>query len=325
MFKFDRRTLLAAAAAISVVMGFAGPVPAADLRSLDIVAPANPGGGWDQTARTIQEVLRAAGIVSRVQVTNVAGAGGTIGLAQFVSSKKGRADTMMVTGLIMEGAILTNKPAVTLENTTPIARLTGEFELIAVPAESPIKTVADLAAKLRENPAAVSWGGGSAGGTDQILVGLIAKAVGADPKKTTYVAHSGGGEAMGSILGGHVTAGVNGYSELAGQVAAGKLRALAISSENRLPGIDVPTLKESGIDVVLTNWRGIVAPPGIKESERKAYADAIAKMVQSKEWKDALATREWIDMYQPAEEFDAFMKEDRAKISGILKEIGLVE
>ncbi|HYG86699.1 MAG TPA: tripartite tricarboxylate transporter substrate binding protein [Azospirillum sp.] len=325
MLTINRRTFAAGGLAAAMACALCGPTSAASLKSLEIIAPASPGGGWDQTARAIQEVLRSAGIVPRVQVVNISGAGGTIGLAQFVSSKKGHDDTLMVTGLIMEGAILTNKSPVSLENTTPIARLIGEYDLIVVPTDSPIKSMADLVDKLRADPSSVSWGGGSAGGMDHILVGLIAKAVGVDPKKINYIAHSGGGEAMGSILGGHVTAGINGYSELIGQIQAGKIRPLAISAEKRIAGIDVPTLKETGIDVTLTNWRGIVAPPGIRDSERKAFSDAIAALVASEQWKQTLAQREWIDMYQPADEFAAFLRQDRVKVEGILKEIGLVQ
>jgi putative tricarboxylic transport membrane protein len=169
----------------------------------------------------------------------------------------------------------------------------------------------------------VSWGGGSAGGTDQILTGLIAKAVGVDPTKVNYIAHSGGGEAMSSILGGHVTAGVNGVAELMPQVEAGKLRPLAVSSEERLAGLDVPTLKEQGVDVALTNWRGVMAPPRIRRADKQALAEMIAGMVKSDAWQKTLKSRGWIDLYQPEEEFAAFLKEDQAQVAAILKEIGL--
>ena len=191
----------------------------------------------------------------------------------------------------MVGAILTNKSAVTLDDVTPLARLTGEYEMLAVTTESPIKSMADFVDKLKADPGSVSWGGGSAGGTDQILVGLIAKAVGVDPTKVNYIAHSGGGEAMASILGGHVTVGVNGVAELLPQVQAGKLRPLAVSSEERVPGLDVPTLKEQGVDVVLTNWRSVMAPPQIKDADKQALSEMIAGMVKSKAWQETLKER----------------------------------
>src|SRR4029453_13928552 len=185
------------------------------VKGLEIIAPASPGGGWDQTARAIQAALQDAGIASGVQVQNISGAGGTIGLAQFVASKKGKGNSVLVGGLVMEGAILTNKAPVTLDQVTPLARLTGEYELIVVPVDSPIKTMADLVAKLKADPGSVSWAGGSTGGTDHILAGLIAKAAGVDPTKVNYIAHSGGGEALSAILGGQVTVGISGYGEFA--------------------------------------------------------------------------------------------------------------
>ncbi|HEX8374255.1 MAG TPA: tripartite tricarboxylate transporter substrate-binding protein, partial [Geminicoccaceae bacterium] len=218
--------MLSAVAGLALLLTAAGPA-SAQVKGLDIIAPANPGGGWDQTARAMQQALEAEKIASGVQVQNIGGAGGTIGLAQFVSSKRRKGDAVLVGGLVMVGAILTNQAPVSLDDVTPLARLTGEYEAIVVPTESPIKSMADLVAKLKENPGSVSWGGGSTGGTDHILAGLIAKASGADPTKVNYIAHSGGGEALASILGGHVTAGVSGVEEFLPQVQAGKLRALA--------------------------------------------------------------------------------------------------
>jgi putative tricarboxylic transport membrane protein len=322
MLSIDRRTLLTTASAAAFALA-ATPADA-QISRLEIVAPASPGGGWDQTARAIQAALEKAGLASGVQVRNVSGAGGTIGLAQFATSMQGRGDTILVSGLIMVGAILTNKSAMTLDDVVPLARLTGEYEMIAVTTDSPIGSMADLVAKLKAEPSSVSWGGGSAGGTDQILTGLIAKAVGVDPTKVNYIAHSGGGEALTSILGGHVTAGVNGVAELLPQVEAGKLRPLAVSSEERGPGLDVPTLKEQGIDVALTNWRGVMAPPRIKDADKKKLGQMIDAMVKSEAWQETLKARGWIDLYQPEEAFNAFLKNDRAQVEGILKEIGLV-
>ena len=314
---------LAVAALGALILG-AGPA-SAQVKSLEIIAPASPGGGWDQTARAMQTALQEGGLASGVQVQNISGAGGTIGLAQFVTSKRRKGDAVLVGGLVMVGAILTNKAPVGLDDVTPLARLTGEYELIVVPTDSPLQTMGDLVQKLKADPGSVSWGGGSTGGTDHILAGLIAKAAGVDPTKVNYIAHSGGGEALASILGGHVTAGISGYEEFAPQVAAGKLRALAISSDERLPGIDVPTLKEQGIDVSLVNWRGVFAPPGIRDRDLKTLSEAIAGMVESPGWKETLQKRGWLDMYQPADQFAAFLKEDRTKVEGTLKDIGLVQ
>ncbi|MFO1036856.1 MAG: tripartite tricarboxylate transporter substrate binding protein [Geminicoccaceae bacterium] len=313
-----RRTAVACALVLAAAVGPAR----AEMK--EIIVPANPGGGWDQTGRAMQAALQDAGIASGIQVVNIGGAGGTIGLAQFVTSKKKSGDTILVGGLVMLGAILSNDAPVTLNDVTPLARLTGEYEVLVVPADSPITSMADLVAKLKADPGSVSWGGGSAGGTDHIVAGLIAKATGVDPTKVNYVAHSGGGEALASILGGHVTVGVSGYQEFAAQIEAGKLRGIGVTADAPVQGIPIPTLKEQGIDVSLVNWRGVFAAPGIRDDDLKALSETVAKMVESPQWKDTLGKRGWLDMYLPAEQFKAFVAEDQTKVEETLKAIGLV-
>ncbi|MGE0116456.1 MAG: Bug family tripartite tricarboxylate transporter substrate binding protein [Dongiaceae bacterium] len=295
------------------------------LDELKIIAPASPGGGWDQTARALQEVMQSGSIVKQVTVENVPGAGGTVGLAQFAQKDAGNGNALLVNGLVMVGAILTNKSAVTLDQVTPIARLTGEYEVIVVPAGSDIQTLADLVAKVKADPGAVAWGGGSAGGTDHILAGLIGNAVGADPAKLNYVPFSGGGEALAAILGGHVTAGVSGYSEWAGQIQSGELRALAISSGERISGIDIPTLKEQGVDVELANWRAVMAPPGLDDAQKAALVATMDATVQSEGWKKVLADRSWLDLYLSGDAFAKFIADENARITETLTQIGLVQ
>jgi putative tricarboxylic transport membrane protein len=298
------------------------PAAAADY---SIMAPAAPGGGWDQTARTMQVALQQEKISNRVQVMNVPGAGGTIGIAQFASQQKGNPNALMVGGYVMVGAILTNKSPVTLKDVTPIARLTGEYEVIVVPTSSDIKTMADLVTKLKADPGSVSWGGGSAGGTDHIGAGLIAKAAGVDPTKINYIAFSGGGEALAAILGSQVTAGISSYGEFESQIKAGSLRLLGISSDKKIEGIDAPTLKESGLDVVLQNWRMVAAAPGISAEQKTAITADIEKLVKSKTWQDNLKTKGWMDTYLSGPAFDEQLAKDIAATETILKDIGLVK
>lgn len=312
---------LAGAGAASV----AGAAEAESLQRLKIMAPAAPGGGWDTTARQMQAALSQARIVRNVQVNNVPGAGGTIGLATLANTLKGDGNQLMVNGLVMVGAILTNKSAVTLSQVTPIARLTGEYEVVVVPAQSPIRSMQDLAARLKANPGSVAIAGGSAGGTDHILAALLVRAVGADPAKTNYIAYSGGGEALAAIMGNHVTAGISGYGELIGPIKAGRLRALAISSDKRLPGIDMPTLRESGIDVELANWRSVVAPPGLSAAQRQALLDVVDRMVKSPQWRATLAKNDWVDLYLPGDAFGAYLKAEESRVTDILKTIGLAK
>lgn len=298
------------------------PAQAADYT---IMAPAAPGGGWDQTARSMQSALQDEGISSSAQVTNVPGAGGTIGLAQFANQSKGNPNALIVGGYVMVGAILTNASPVTLDAVTPIARLTGEYEAIVVPTASPIKSMEDLIAQLKADPGSVSWGGGSAGGTDHIAVGLIAKSVGVDPTKINYIAFSGGGEALAAILGGQVTAGISGYGEFESQVAAGELRVLAVSSEERLAHVDAPTLKEAGADVAVENWRMVAAAPGLTDEQVAAVTADIEKMAKSATWQDTLKTKGWQDTYLAGPEFKAQLAKDVGATAGILKDIGLVQ
>ena len=290
-----------------------------------IIAPAAPGGGWDQTARTMQEVLQAEKISGSVQVQNVPGAGGTVGLAPFVSQNAGKADQLIVGGYVMVGAILTNASPVSLADVTPIARLTGEYEAIVVPASSEIKYINGLVEKLKADPGAVSWGGGSAGGTDHIAVGLIAKAAGIDPTKINYIAYSGGGEALAAILGSQVTAGISSLGEFKAQADAGTLRILAVSSEERIEGVDAPTLKEAGLDVVLQNWRMVAAAPGLSPEQTAAISADIEKMVKSTTWQEQLATKGWSDTYLAGDAFKAQLETDIAATSTVLKDIGLVK
>jgi putative tricarboxylic transport membrane protein len=294
-------------------------------QELKIMAPAGPGGGWDAAARSIQQILTQTGLAKSVQVTNVTGAGGTIGLAQFVNNAKGDPSQLMVNGITMVGAILTNKAPVSLDQVTPIARLTGDPLVIVVPANSPHKTVQDLAAAVKADPAKVSWAGGSAGGADHILAALVTKAAGSDPAKVNYVAFSGGGEALAAMLGGKVTAGISGYGEFESQIKAGKLRALAISSGKRLAGADVPTLREQGLEVEVVNWRALMGAPGLSAEQRKSLTDTVEKMVKSKEWAELIKARGWEDYYLAGEPFTAFLKEEQGRVGDVLRSVGLVK
>jgi putative tricarboxylic transport membrane protein len=314
-----RLSRLAAACAFAALSSAAFAAPA----ELSIMAPAAPGGGWDQTARSMQSVLQEAGIVGNVQVVNVPGAGGTIGLAQFVNDDKGNATKLIVGGYVMVGAIIANKSPVSLADVTPLARLTGEYDAIVVPKDSPIKSLADLIAMLKADPGSVSWAGGSAGGVDHIAVGLIARAAGVDPTRINYVPFSGGGEALAAILGGQVTAGISGYGEFEGQVKAGELRLLALTGGPGGP--DLPTLKSQGIDVDVQNWRMVAAAPGITDAEKADLVAAIEKMAGSDQWKAVLAAKGWQDTFLAGDAFATYLDEQVKATTEVLKDVGIAQ
>jgi putative tricarboxylic transport membrane protein len=204
---------------------------------------------------------------------------------------------------------------------TPLARLTGEYEIIVVPANSPHKTMADLVKAFKANPGSISWGGGSAGGTDHILVGLIAKAAGIDTAKINYVPFKGGGEAIAAIVGGHVTAGVSGIGEFAEQIKGGRMRALAISSPARID--NYPTLKEQGIDIDLANWRGIFGAPGITQAQTDALIKIVRGATETQSWKDTLAKLGWSPIFLSGDAYKKFIDEDSKRVGAIIDSLGI--
>ncbi len=296
-----------------------GGWPTADVR---IMAPADPGGGWDQTSRAVQEVL-AGQLDASVEVYNVGGAGGTVGIAQFVGNE-GDPNELMTMGSIMVGAIETNDSPVTLEQVTPLVRLLDEYEVIVAPQNSPFQTIDDMVEAMRSDLGSVAIAGGSAGGIEQVLAGLLAQEIGAEPAGVNYIPHSGGGEALATILSGQVQAGISGIGEIREQIEAGQVRALAVSSPERIEGIDAPTLKEAGLDIELANWRGMVAPPGIDAEQEQAIEDALTEMAKSQEWHDVLADRGWDDQFLAGEEFQQFLAEEQKRTRTVLEELGLV-
>lgn len=311
-------------AAVCVLLLSVGAAFAAD--TIKILVPANPGGGWDQTGRALGQAMQSAKIVKNVRIENRGGAGGTIGITQFVNSYKGDPEALMVGGLVMVGAIELAKSPVTLKQVTPIARLTAEYEAIVVPANSKFKTLKDLLDAFKANPGSIAWGGGSAGGVDHILVGLIAKELKADASKINYVPYAGGGEALAAILGGHVAAGVSGYGEFAAQIKAGKLRALAVSSPKRISiAPDVRTFKEQGLNIELFNWRGVFGAPGLSAAQRNALTKQVVDTVKSPAWQQALKRNEWSDVLLTGDPFAKYIDAEVARVGQVLKDIKLAK
>jgi putative tricarboxylic transport membrane protein len=301
------------------------PMATAQISELRIMAPAGPGGGWDQTARTIQSTLQTEGLVANIQVENVAGAGGTIGLQQFVNRSSGDPNATIVGGYVMVGAIIANNSNVTLADITPLARLTGEYVVVVAAADSPISTAEDLANAMRADIGAVTWAGGSAGGVDHIAAGLFAKAAGVAPEDINYIPYSGGGEALAAILGGQVTVGISGFSEFSSQIEAGALKVIGITAPERQPYLDAPTFAEQGFDVDVQNWRMIAAAPGITDEQRATLLGAIEKMAASSTWNAELATKGWVNTFLAGDDFAAYLDEQITATTAILKDLGITD
>ena len=300
------------------------PLSARAAANVKMMIPANPGGGWDTTGRALGKAMIDAKVADNVTYENKGGAAGALGLAQFVNGSKNDANALMVMGAVMLGGIITGKPPVNLSQATPIARLISEYNVFVLPANSPFKTMADVVAQLKKDPGSVKWGGGSRGATEHIAAAMIASRVGVDPSKINYVAFRGGGEATAAILGGNVTIGGSGMSEFAPYIADGKMRAIAVTSAQRLPGINVPTLKEQGIDVEIGNWRGVYGAPGITPEQRKALTDLVLAALKTPTWADAMKKNDWTPAVLSGDAFAKFVDEEFASLRATMVKSGMV-
>jgi putative tricarboxylic transport membrane protein len=294
-------------------------------RRLSIMAPAAAGGGWDTTARAFQKASQDAGLDDGIEVFNVEGAGGTLGLSQLVSKSSGDPYQLMMTGLVMLGAIETNGSDVPLSRTTPIATLITESEGIVVPANSKYRSLDELIADFKRDPGSIRWAGGSAGSTDQLLIGELARVLGADPAQTKYVAHSGGGEANAAILSGSVDAGVSGLSEFVDQIDGGKMRLLAVSSpvDVEIGGSKPKTLRDQGVDLELTNWRAIVAPPGVSSGERERISRWVEKVLETPQWRENVERYDWTPFVKTGRELDDFVASEQKRVQTIVDDLGI--
>ncbi|XAH22161.1 tripartite tricarboxylate transporter substrate-binding protein [Xylophilus sp. GW821-FHT01B05] len=317
-----RATFLKSMAALTA----AGMLPLAARAggNFKMMLPANPGGGWDTTGRALGKALHEAKVADTVTYDNKGGAAGAIGLAQFVNGSKGDPNALMVMGAVMLGGIITGKPPVNLSQATPIARITSEYNVFVLPANSPFKTMADVVAQLKKDPGSVKWGGGSRGSTEHIAAAMIARAVGVDPAKINYVAFRGGGEATAAILGGNVTIGGSGFSEFAEYISVGKMHPVAVTSAERLQGVDVPTLKEQGIAVEIGNWRGVYGAPGITPAQRQVLVDGVLAALKTPAWAEAVKKNEWTPAVLTGDAFGKFVDEEFASLRDTMTKAGMV-
>jgi putative tricarboxylic transport membrane protein len=318
-------TVVALAAAVGLGSWNAVGVGGSDstLTGLRIMVPNNPGGGYDITARTSVNAMEEAGAARSVEVFNIPGAGGTVGLGRL-AAEEGNGRLAMQMGLGVVGSVYANSSRVTLADTTPIALLLEEPDIIVVSSNSEYTDIGQLIDDWKADPDGIAVGGGShPGGPDHLVPMLMARAVGLDPKKVDYVPFDGGGELLASVLGDKVAFGVSGIGEHIDQVEAGRLRVLAVTGPERIDGVDAPTLREAGVDVEVTNWRGVVAPPGISDADRQALVDAYTEMRGARQWRAALERNGWHDAFLTGDDFGAFIRRQTAQVESVLGELGL--
>ncbi|MEY3888179.1 MAG: hypothetical protein RL650_2271 [Pseudomonadota bacterium] len=309
---------------LALAAGSSLSLPSLAAANIKMMIPANPGGGWDTTGRALGKALQESGVASSVTYENKGGAAGIIGLAQYANATKGDGSSLMVMGAVMLGGIITGKPPVSLDKVTPIARLTSEYNVFVVPANSPLKTMKDVVEQMKKDPGSVKWGGGSRGSTEHIAAAMLAREVGVDAAKINYVPFRGGGEAVAAILGGNVTVGGSGYSEFQQYIETGKMRPIAVTSPKRLKGIDIPTMIEQGYNVDIGNWRGVYAPAGITAAQRKALTDMVLKATKSKSWAESLDKNNWTAAWMANPEFDDFVDREFASLRATMVKSGMI-
>jgi putative tricarboxylic transport membrane protein len=316
-----RRALLAAPLIAGLAPRAAQAQPIDQLR---LFVPSAPGGGWDGLARVIEKVLRETGAIGAAMVENVPGAGGAIGLPRFVA-QRGRRNTIMVAGLsLVSAAIVNRSPVTALRDTIPLARLQGEAHVLVVPDASPLRTLADFTAAFRADPRAMAVAGGSAGGTDHMTLGFIAKAAGVPVTQVSYVAFNSGGPAASAVIGNQVRAGIANFAEWQGHIESGRMRALGLTADAPVAGVPVPTFRDGGLDVVFYNWRGVFLPPGIPDAHVAELGALIDAMAASPAWTREAEARGWQLIHQPRAAFTAFLEAETRNVEILLKDLGLV-
>ncbi|MBU4636831.1 Bug family tripartite tricarboxylate transporter substrate binding protein [Pseudomonas chlororaphis] len=315
--RFSRGMAIAASLATLTTPTFA-------LDTVKFMAPGSVGGGYDQTARVLGKALLDAGTAKSVTFENKGGAGGTLGLAQFANSTKGDPNALLVVGAIMVTAVEQNKPQISLKDVTPIARLFTEYNVLAVREESPYKTLEDLLKDFKANPASIKWGGGSKGSIDHIGIAELASKMDVPVNQVNYVAYAGGGEVVAATLGGHITVITGGYAELAKYVQSKQFRLLAIGAPERVPGIDAPTLKEKGYDVIIGNWRGVYGAANLTAEQRKQVTDAVLAATNSQVWQDNVKANAWSPSILTGDEFGKFVDEEHQRLRAMLVKVGLL-
>jgi putative tricarboxylic transport membrane protein len=293
------------------------------ISGLRVMVPNSPGSGYDTTARAWAQVLEDEGLAESIEVFNLEGAGGTVGLQRLVN-EKGNADLLMQMGLGVVGAQYSNQSEATLDQTTPIARLIEEAEAIVVPADSPYQSLDDLVTAWKADPGNTPVGGASnPGGPDHLTPMLLAQEVGVTPSEVNYVAYDGGGELLAGILGGDVKFAATGIGEVSEPAAAGQVRILAVTSKEAVEGVDAPTLTDEGVDLVFTNWRGVVAAPEITDEETQRFVDMMTEMHDSDAWKQVLEDQGWTDSFLTGDEFGSYLDDESKRVQGVLSELGL--
>jgi putative tricarboxylic transport membrane protein len=323
-----RTALASLIVVLSLALAAGGAAAAYPARPLEIVAPANPGGGWDALARTINRALEVEKLYPQpMAVLNKPGGGGAVGLA-YVFQKRGDDYELVVYSPPLIINTLNKTFTQNYKELTPLAKLITDDQIFIVRADSPYKTFADLLAALKKAPGQVKFAGGSSPGSmDHLAFVKVAKTAGVNPKDLVYVAFSGGGEALTALLGGNVAFVSTGVGEVLGQLQAGTVRALGITSAERRGGPlkDIPTMKALGINATYEVWRGVFGAPGMSKEAQGWWGKTLKTMAGTKTWKQSLEKLQWVDAYAPAEEFARFLADEEKSYRDLMTDLGFAK
>lgn len=297
-------------AKVLFLLSFSPVLAVADDRigTLTIHVPGAEGGGFDRSGMAIRRALLAENLVDDVRIIRSPGAGGLIALAQFFETEDPHELSVLVGGRTILGAELYNRSVVRLTNATPIARLNGAVIAVAVQRDSPIRNLGDLIEAIRSNPDLVQWVGGSIGSTDEILANRISSALGVGQENIHYRGVPGGGDlVVEKLIENDLTVAVSTAEEFAPFVESGALRLIAVSTEGRVLSIDAPTLREFGLELSLTDWRGVFGPPGLRAQDAGRLEALFETLARSEAWAREIEAHKWQDIYQSGADFAAFL------------------
>ena len=317
-----RRSFVVGAAGLALGAVSQRPASAADFRSVHFLIPGGAGGGWDGTARGVGQVLTQEKLVRKVSYENMSGAGGGKAIGYLIETADRQKDTLMVNSTPIVVRSLTRVFPYSFRDLTPIASVIADFQVLAVRADSEMITVKDLMARFRLDPRRAKVAGGSVrGDLDHLVPAMVIRAAREDPKRLIYIAYDAGGKALAGLLSGETEVLSTGLGEAIGPHRDGLIRIIAVSSPDRVVGLDVPTLRESGLDVTFANWRGFFAAPGISEKRADRFAKMLGKMMQTPSWEQLRNTNGWSNIYQPRAEFVAFLTSQEEKIGNLMREL----
>ena len=325
MFIRSRKTLMSVL--VGGCLGLSAVMPVQALESLHILIPGGAGGGWDSTARGVGEALQGSGLVKTVSYENQSGGGGAKAIAQMVESAEQKgADTLMINSTPIVIRSLAGIYPQGYRDLTPVAAVLGDFAAIVVRKDSPFKNFSEMAAAFNKDPRALKISGGSARGSmDHLVAAQMFKAAGGDAKQLRYVAYDAGGEAMAGLLSGETHALSTGFSEALTMAAAGEVRILVMTGEERnAVAPDVPTMKELGYDMSFINWRGFFASPGISQEQKDEYINTLKSMYGTDAWKTVRDRNGWLELFRTDADFVRFLENQEKELGVLMKELGFL-